>query len=151
MTTNAPQLATSSTHARHDHGPDVFCLRCLDIDLEQNDFRGDLALLFVAQMNRLARLRSANGRTSADAFHGALNAEALMKDIVSSDADRRIAAIEMREVLCDYLQHRVILLHPEPRPLKFAQMQHDMAARTRERLEAIADEGREPDLFAPIN
>jgi hypothetical protein len=73
-----------------------------------------------------------------------------MKDIASEDRERSLAASEFREVFGDYIQHRVILQHPEPRPLVLAEKQHEIVARTLARFDAIEAEGREPGLF-PAN
>ena len=154
MNTNTPQQLgrTTALLAQHDHSPKVMCLHCFWADLEDfDDFRADLALLAIAQMKRLVELRYAGGGVSIeDAWHGVLDGPALMKDIASEDRERSLAASEFREVFGDYIQHRVILQHPEPRPLVLAEKQHEIVARTLARFDAIEAEGREPGLF-PAN
>lgn len=155
MTTNTPQQLgrTSDLLADHDHSPKRMCLHCFWADLDNfDDFRADLALLAIAQMKRLVALRHAAGGVSMEeAWHGVLDAPALMADIASDDRERSIAASELREVIGDYIQHRVILQHPEPRPLNLTQKQHEIVARTYARIDAIETEGREPGLFPPPN
>jgi hypothetical protein len=155
MTTHTPQQLgrTSDLLANHDHDPKVMCLHCFWADLENfEDFRADLALLAIAQMKRLVFLRYAAGGVSMEqAWHGVFDAPSLMSDIASVDPERSIAASEFREVLGDYIQHRVILQHPEPRPLELTQKQHEIVARTLARMAAIEAEGREPGLFPPTN
>ena len=155
MNTNTPQQLgrTSDLLATHDHNPKRMCLHCFWVDLESfDDFRADLALLAIAQMKRLVGLRYAAGGVSMeDAWHGVFDAPALENDIASDDRERSIAASEFREVLGDYIQHRVILQHPEPRPLELTQKQHEIVARTYARIDAIEAEGREPGLFPPTN
>lgn len=154
MQTNTPQQLgrTSDLLATHSHGPDVICLHCFFVELEHDDFRGALALLMVLQMKRLVRIRVAAGEhVEADAWHRVLDADAMMRDIASNDPVRSVAASELRAAFADYIQHWVILRHPEPRPLIFGKLQHDIVERTYACLDAIEAEGREADIMPPSN
>src|SRR4051794_11450804 len=154
MNTNTPQQLGRTETALDDHGCDdsSFCLNCFKADLQLEDFRGELAFLAVVRMKNLVAIRVAeDGVSEQDAWSWILSGARCVEDTHSKDPARAHAAKLLSDVLGDYLVHRMILAHAEPRPLALSHKQMEIVERTHRRLDELQADGSEPDFFEPLN
>ena len=154
MNENTPQELGRTGNALDDHGCDdtTFCLDCFRADLQHDDFRGDLAFLAVLRMKALVAIRvEQDGVSLEDAWGDILSGARCVADTKSPDAARATAAKLLSEVLGDYLVHRLVLTHSEPRPIEVHHKQMEIVRRTYARIDEIGLEGSQPDLLEPIN
>jgi hypothetical protein len=133
----------------HAHDEDGFCIECFQEDVDRDDLRGKLALLGILELTRLAELRAAfSGRTRREEWAGILEPTQLHADLFSDDRDIRRAALGARMLIADYLNHRVVLAHPDGNNPVLADCLHVITKRTHERLAEIEKEGSALRLFA---
>ena len=94
-------------HDGHAHDEDEICVECFNEDAHRDGLRGELALLGILELTRLAELRSAiSGRTRREEWAGILEPTQLHADLFSEDRDIRRAALGARLLIADYLNHR---------------------------------------------
>ncbi|MFT3693973.1 MAG: hypothetical protein QM831_12590 [Kofleriaceae bacterium] len=152
---NTHQQLERTLAVQHDgraHTDDEFCIDCLKNDIERNDLRGELALLGILELMRLAELRAAQAGTSTRAeWAGILEPARLVSDLFSINRNIRRAAINARTFVADYLNHRVVLAHPGTTNAVLITCLAVIMRRTRDRLAEIEAEGTALRFLAQIS